>query len=167
MKRDHYRKVFKSDHLSSFDLEDLIEQNIPLIFTIKNVIQETGAIVAGKNINANIVYFHENIKPLVLNATNSKILSKVCKSSFVQDWKDITIELYILKNIKFGRDIVDGIRIKPNEIISLSEGEIKIISSNIDKCNSKEELNNIYNSDIRIKTNLKLRELLNIKIKEL
>ena len=46
--KTHYRNVFKSDHLGSADLEDLIEQGVQLCFTIKEVRQEKGAKVAGK-----------------------------------------------------------------------------------------------------------------------
>ena len=66
MSKTHYRKVFKSDHLGCADLEDFIEQSSDLIFTIKQVRQEFGAKVAGKKIDANIAYFSENIKPLIL-----------------------------------------------------------------------------------------------------
>ena len=57
MEKNHYRKVFKSDHLGVADLEDLIEQKKPLIFTIKQVKQEWGVSVAGKKGNHNIAYF--------------------------------------------------------------------------------------------------------------
>jgi len=70
-KKHHYRAVFKSDHLGSADLEEMLEENCELIFTIKHVKQERNTKVAGRNIDANIAYFHEPIKPLVLNATNS------------------------------------------------------------------------------------------------
>ena len=70
MEKNHYRKVFKSDHLGVADLEDLIEQKKPLIFTIKEVKQEWGVPVAGKKGNHNIAYFVEPIKPLVVNAGN-------------------------------------------------------------------------------------------------
>jgi len=111
--KTHYRKVFKSDHLSSADLEDFIEEKKPLIFTIEKVLQEYGKQVAGKKGNFNIAYFVEKIKPLVLNATNSKIIkSFVDGSPFVQDWNNIKIELYIDEKVRFGGDIVSGIRIK-------------------------------------------------------
>ena len=112
--KTHYRKVFKSDHLSSADLEDFIEEKKPLIFTIEKVLQEYGKQVAGKKGNFNIAYFVEKIKPLVLNATNSKIIkSFVGGSPFVQDWNNIKIELYIDEKVRFGSDVVSGIRIKP------------------------------------------------------
>lgn len=114
MSKTHYRKVFKSDHLSSADLEDLLEANRLLIFTIKEVRQETNVSVAGKKGNFNIAYFEEPIKPLVLNATNCKIVRSFCNnSSFVEDWKNCKVELYIDEQVKLKGETVSGIRIKP------------------------------------------------------
>ena len=112
-KKSHYRKVFKSDHLGSADLEDFIEEKKSLIFNIKEVKQEIGATVAGKKGNFNIAYFIEPIKPLVLNATNSKVVKMFAGGSpFVEDWKNIPIELYIDENVKMKGEIVGGIRIR-------------------------------------------------------
>ena len=113
--KTHYRKVFKSDHLGSADLEDMIESGNSLIFTIAHVKQEYGAKVAGKTIDANIAYFKEPIKPMVLNSINSKALKKLCGgSSFVEDWQNITVQLYIDPNVKMKGEIVDGVRINHN-----------------------------------------------------
>lgn len=117
--KTHYRKVFKSDHLGSADLEEYIEEGKPLIFTISHVKQELGAKVAGKKIDANIAYLEtpkgwkENVKPLVLNATNSKQVAKFANSKFVEDWSGITIELYIDHAVKMKGETVGGVRIKP------------------------------------------------------
>lgn len=131
MSKTHYRKVFKSDHLGSADLEDFIEEGKELIFTIKEVKQEINVSVAGKKGNHNIAYFVEPIKPLVLNATNSKVVKSFAGGSpFVEDWKGIKVELYIENNIKFGRDVVSGVRIKPSKPITRSKDAIiKIIET--------------------------------------
>lgn len=113
-KKHHYRNVFKSDHLSISDLEDFIEQKKSLVFTIKYVKQEFEIVVAGKKGNFNIAYFIEDIKPLVLNSTNSKVVKSFCHGSpFVEDWQNVVIELYADYNIKMKGDIVGGVRIKP------------------------------------------------------
>lgn len=112
-KKTHYRNVYKSDHLGSADLEDFIEQGKPLIFTIKEVKQERGVSVAGKKMDANIAYFNESIKPLVLNATNAKVVRTFANSGFVEDWKNILVELYIDENVKMKGETVQGVRIKP------------------------------------------------------
>ncbi|KQC34000.1 hypothetical protein AAU57_12160 [Nonlabens sp. YIK11] len=111
--KHHYRSVFKSDHLGSADLEEMVEEGKRLVFTIKEVKQEMGARVAGKKIDANIAYFKEDIKPLVLNATNSKQVAKFAGSKFVEDWSGLTIELYIDASVKMKGEIVGGVRIKP------------------------------------------------------
>lgn len=112
--KTHYRKVFKSDHLGVADLEDLIEEKKSLVFTIKEVKQEIGVTVAGRKGNHNIAYFVQSIKPLVLNATNSKIVKGFNEGSpFVEDWSDTKIELYIDATVKMKGEVVGGVRIKP------------------------------------------------------
>lgn len=114
--KTHYRKVFKSDHLGSADIEDFKENGSDLIFTISHVAQEIGTKVAGKKIDANVAYFKEAIKPMVLNATNSKIMSKLTKSSFVEDWRNVTVQLYIDANVMMKGEVVGGVRINPNPV---------------------------------------------------
>lgn len=123
--KSHYRKVFKSDHLGVADLEEMIEQGKKLIFTVKEVKQfnivdgdkKSGVVVAGKRISANIAYFVEPIKPMVLNATNSKIMKTFAKdrSPFVEDWSNKAIELYIDYNVKMKGQIVGGVKIRPEQ----------------------------------------------------
>lgn len=114
--KTHYRRVFKSDHLGIADLEDFIEEKKRLVFTVKEVTQEIGVPVAGRKGNYNIAYFKEAIKPLVLNATNSKIMKGFNNGSpFVEDWNNTTVELYIDSNVKMRGEIVGGVRIKPKQ----------------------------------------------------
>jgi len=117
MSKTHYRNFFKTDHLSSADLEDLTEKGIPLCFTIKEIKQERGAKVAGKKGDFIIVYFVEKIKPLVLNVVNSRQLSIFAKSKFVEDWSGLYglyIELYVEENVKaVSGGTTQGIRIRP------------------------------------------------------
>jgi hypothetical protein len=113
--KTHYRKVFKSDHLGVADLEDLIEAGTKLNFTIKHVKQEYGVAVAGRKGDFNIAYFVENIKPLVLNATNSKVMKKITGSAFVEDWNNIFVALYIDPSTKLKGEIVGGVRINPTQ----------------------------------------------------
>jgi hypothetical protein len=122
--KTHYRKVFKSDHLGVADLEDFIEEKRKLVFTIKEVKQEMGVTVAGRKGNYNIAYFNEDVKPLVLNSHNSKIVKSFNKNSpFVEDWSNTPVELYIDPSVKLKGDIVGGVRIHPNQP-SLTKPEI-------------------------------------------
>tara|TARA_R110002020_G_scaffold218594_3_gene426491 strand:+ start:1728 stop:2252 length:525 start_codon:yes stop_codon:yes gene_type:complete len=164
IKKNHYRKVFKSDHLSSYDLEDFQEEGRPLDFTIKHVQQEMNVKVAGKKINANIAYFVEPIKPLVLNATNSKIISKMVGSNFVQDWNDLPIELYIQKGISFGKETVQGIRIKEEKPKIITDKDVKMISGKLAIITDLKGLNAFYGSlSVRERTNKNIIQLLKDK----
>lgn len=115
--KHHYRRVMKSDHLGSADLEDLIEQGKSLIFIISHVKQEMGVSVAGRKGDFNIAYFKEpNVKPLVLNSTNSKRVRGFAGGSpFVEDWNNILVELYIDENVKMKGETVGGVRIMPTQ----------------------------------------------------
>lgn len=122
--KTHYRKVFKSDHLGVADLEDFIEAGKTLYFTIKEVrshvldsnVKNSGITVAGRRIGANVAYFKENIKPLVLNSTNSKVVKSFNNGSvWVEDWSNTIIELYIDSNVKMKGEIVGGVRIRPKQ----------------------------------------------------
>ena len=118
--KTHYRKVFKSDHLGTADLEDFIEEGKPLIFTIAHVKQEINVSVAGRKGNHNIAYFKENIKPLVLNATNSKTVKGFAAGSpFVEDWNNITVELYLDASVKMKGETVGGVRIRPTQPVKI------------------------------------------------
>ncbi len=112
--KTHYRKVFKSEHLGVADLEEFIEEGKPLIYTIKEVKQEFNVSVAGRKGNHNIAYFKEKIKPLVLNATNSKVVKSFNNASpFVEDWENTVIEFYIDAGVMMKGEKVGGVRIKP------------------------------------------------------
>ncbi|WP_299116873.1 hypothetical protein [uncultured Winogradskyella sp.] len=128
--KTHYRNIAKSDHLGVADLEDFNEKNIPLVFTIKEVKQELKVKVAGRTGDFNIAYFIQNIidekgqkvnvKPLVLNVTNAKIVSTFNPtkenpkgSPFVEDWSNTKIQLYIDPNVKMKGEVVGGVRINP------------------------------------------------------
>lgn len=111
-KLTHYRKVYKSDHLGVADIEDFLEAGSDLIFTIKCVCQEMNAKVAGKKISANIAYFVEPIKPMVLNATNAATLRTLSNSGYIENWANLPIQFYIDKNVKMMNEVVGGIRIR-------------------------------------------------------
>lgn len=116
MSQTHYRRVFKSDHLSVADLEDFIESGKKLIFNISHVKQELGVKVAGRKIDANIAYFVEDIKPLVLNAGNSKIMRELAGSVYVENWRDITVELYVDHSAMLKGEVVGGVRVSPRKV---------------------------------------------------
>jgi len=120
MKTD-WRKYRKSTHLASADLDAMETDNIPLIFTIKDVKYEQGVDVSGTKQDGIFCYFVEPIKPLKLNSTNNKILAGFSKKDgligkechVIENWIGMRIELYVDRNVKMMGAITDGVRVKP------------------------------------------------------
>lgn len=115
--KTHFRKVYKSDHLGVSDLEEMQEEGMTkFVFLIDHVNQELEATVAGRKGHYNIAYFKQpkngSIKPFVLNAGNAKIVSNFAASPFVEDWKNIPVELFIDHKVKMKGVEVGGVRIK-------------------------------------------------------
>jgi len=110
-----FRKPFKSDYLGVIDLEGMLEEGKTLKFTVVRAEQSTVS-VNGKSGLFNICYFQEQIKPLVLNSTNSKKLREIAgsKSVHIEQWvtSPLEVELYIDAMVKMKGEVVGGVRMK-------------------------------------------------------
>jgi len=111
--KTHYRKAFKSPYLSSADIVG------PTILTIKRV-NLVGDQTKKTKDSFNTAYFVEShirqgepLKPMILNAHNSKILKDLTGSHFLEDWVNVPVTIYVDSNVRFGRDTVEGLRISP------------------------------------------------------
>lgn len=107
----HYRKVFDSPYLSSADVVGQVQ------LTISRVTQEVDKTKKSKDV-FNTVYFQEReiragekLKPMILNATNSKMLAKITGTPFIEEWGGTRITIYVDPNVKFGRETVEGLRV--------------------------------------------------------
>jgi len=109
--KTHYRKAFDSPYLSS---QDIIE---PTVLTISRVELQGDKSKKTKD-HFNTAYFvekeirqGETLKPMILNATNSRTVKQLTGQHFIDDWKNVKVTIYVEHNIRFGRDSVDGLRI--------------------------------------------------------
>lgn len=109
--KTHYRKAFNSPYLSSADIVE------PTILTIKCVKLESDKTKKTKDA-FNTAYFVEShirdgeeLKPMILNATNSRTLKELTCSPFIDDWQNVKVTVYVDSNVRFGRDNVEGLRI--------------------------------------------------------
>ncbi len=112
--KTHYRKAFNSPYLSS---ADIVEHTV---LTVARVILEKDKSKKTSD-SFNTAYFQEKfiregepLKPMILNATNSKTMAALCKSKFIDDWQNIPVTIYVDAGVRFGRDTVEGLRIAPD-----------------------------------------------------
>lgn len=110
--KTHFRKAFNSPYLSSADIVE------PTTLTIAHVELEKDSTRKTKDW-FNTAHFvekelrpGEKLKPMILNACNSKMMRDLCDSPYINDWLDVAVEIYVDHNVRFGRDTVDGLRIR-------------------------------------------------------
>ena len=105
----HWKKLTNPDYLGAYALEP----GQDLIVTIKSVANEVVTSVDGKKETCSVMHFMENVKPLVLNATNSKTITKLLKTPYIEQWLGRKIQLYVEHGVKAFGDVVDAIRVRP------------------------------------------------------
>ncbi|EAA7276396.1 hypothetical protein AB241_16450 [Salmonella enterica] len=114
--KTHYRKAFDSPYLSSADIVE------PTILTISRAVLENDKTKKTKDV-FNTAYFEEKelrpgekLKPMILNATNSKMLKSITGSPFLEDWGGVKVTVFVDKNVRFGKESVEGLRISPARV---------------------------------------------------
>jgi hypothetical protein len=113
--KTHYRKAFNSPYLGSADIVE------PQVFTTSHVALEPHKVNKKAGEFFNTCYFKdaeirpgEKMKPMILNATNSKMMAELSGSKFIDDWGGIRLMIYVDPNVKqIGGGTGDGLRIRP------------------------------------------------------
>ena len=107
--KTHWHKVFLSDYLGACDLEE--GKDIKLVIKNVSVKQVKGS--DGKSQERNVAAFTDpKIKPMILNATNCRVVKKFVGSPYINDWVNVPIQVYIKSDIKAFGDITEGLRIR-------------------------------------------------------
>ncbi|MDE9592539.1 hypothetical protein VC855_03810 [Citrobacter freundii] len=53
---------------------------------------------------------------MILNTTNSKMLKSITGSPFLEDWAGVKVTVFVDKNVRFGKESVEGLRISPARV---------------------------------------------------
>ena len=111
--KTHYRKAFDSPYLASADIVE------PTVLTVAYVALEKDRTKKTKD-EFNTAHFvekeirpGEKLKPMILNATNSKTMKGLTGSAFIDDWQNVRITVYVDPNVRFAKETVEGLRISP------------------------------------------------------
>lgn len=141
--KTHWRKLTHPNYLGSWSFQPGEEKTV----TIKEVKQE---IVKNQNGSeeCTVVYFEEDIKPLILNKTNAEMIAKVWGTPFIEDWKGLQIILKVKKVSAFG-EMVDAVRVantRPTNEILTCESCGKPVSERVAAA-TKNKLNKILCAD--------------------
>ena len=109
MSQTHWKVAFDPNYLGGWDLEPGEDK----ILTIDCVRREECTFEGGRKETHNVAHFVEKAKPMVLNATNCKTISKLMKTPYIEEWKG-RIQIYYDPSVK-GKsgEVTGGLRIRP------------------------------------------------------
>lgn len=107
----HWKVLTNPDYLGAYAFDRGEEK----VGTIRDVRTEMVPGADGKKELCTIVYFGEkDLKPLILNKTNAKTITKLYDTGFVDEWVGKKIKM-VVRNIKAFGEMMEAVRIK-NEI---------------------------------------------------
>ena len=135
----HYRKVFNRKYLGAEDMP----VGTDLIATISHVNEEIVIGDGGKKDKRNVVFFQGIEKGMVLNVTNSKSITYLAKTSHVQKWPGVSIQI-------FATTIMDRTSKKPIEVLRIRDVAPRVqintlpAMDRLRACKSLSELQNTY-----------------------
>lgn len=104
----HWKKLTNPDYLGTWDLQEGEEKVIKILSVSQEIVKGAD----GKGAECIVAKVKDN-KPLILNKTNCKILTKLFKSPHIQHWVGRDVIIYTEHNVKAFGDLVDALRIKP------------------------------------------------------
>lgn len=107
MSLTHWKQLANYNYLGAYS----IEGGKDLILTISNVRQEEVIGGDGKKEDCIVCYFADADKPMILNATNAKMIQKLLKTPYIEEWAGHKIQIGIEKVKAFG-DVVEALRVR-------------------------------------------------------
>lgn len=109
MSMTHWKKLYNPNYFGCYCFED----GKDIVLTIKKMVQENVVGEGGRSELCTVMYFVENVKPLICNKTNCKMIEKLFKTPIIEKWSGRKIQLYVDNNVRFGKETVQGVRIRP------------------------------------------------------
>ena len=100
-KKTHWKKLDNPNYIGAYSLMDGEVKDLTVI--IEKVITEEVKSDRGKEV-CKVAYL-KGQKPLILNATNSKIIQSIYDTPYIEDWKGKEITLYVARIKAFGDEI--------------------------------------------------------------
>lgn len=107
MPKTHWKKLTNPDYLGAYALED----GKDVVLTINHVREEVVTGTGGKKDNCAVCHFAENVKPMILNATNMKTITSLLGTPYIEDWSGKKIQIGVEK-VKYAGDLVDTLRVR-------------------------------------------------------
>lgn len=147
-------KYRKSTHLAGIDVETIIADKGNCLLTIKEAFYDTNVDVSGNKTSGYFIEFEENVKPMVANSGNRKIIGNILKatknltstdSRNIGNWKGLKIELLFDPTVKMMGKVIGGIKVAEKYELP----ELVKDSENFNKCKTAITVSGYKIEDLR------------------
>jgi hypothetical protein len=139
--KTHYKKLVNPDYMGAYSLDNGDNGYIELNAVLKYVKQQEISNPQGK-MSTELVGITDLPKPFILNRTAQKVLVRLSKSRYIEDWKNIPICFYVETGVKAFGDVVDALRIKQQQPKKINLAPFEKM---ITECKSVEDLVKVWN----------------------
>ena len=103
----HWKKMENPDYIGSYAFQPGEKKTL----TIRAVTRETITGAEGKREECTIIHWLEKEKPLIMNKTNAKTITKAFGTPYIEQWPGGRLVLGVEKVRAFG-EIVEAVRVK-------------------------------------------------------
>jgi hypothetical protein len=111
--KTHFRKAFNSPYLSSADIVDTVVLTISQVTLSGDQTKKTKDMFNTAFFVETEIRKGEKLKPMILNATNSRTMKDLTGSPFIDDWAGCKVTIYVDNHVRMMGETVDGLRISP------------------------------------------------------
>ena len=108
----HWKKLINPDYLGAYSLTPGEEK----ILTIKSVVREKVTGTGGKKQECTVVHWVESEKPMILNRINSKTITKIYGTPYIEEWAGKKIKIFAELVDAFGEQ-VEALRVRAEQIL--------------------------------------------------
>lgn len=106
--KTHWREFHPTEYIGAYAFEPGEEK----VLTIKRAKHERVKDEKGKQEDCLVVHWKEpGIKPMIVNVTNSKAISKVAGSPYIEEWTGVAVTLFTMEVSAFG-ETVEAVRVR-------------------------------------------------------
>jgi len=106
--KTHWREFHPTDYLGAYAFEPEEEK----ILTIREAHHGQVKGDKGRAEDCLVIHWQEkDVKPMIINVTNSKAIAKVSGSPYIEDWVGIKVGLFSAEISAFG-EVVEAVRIR-------------------------------------------------------
>ena len=139
--KHHWKQLINPDYIGAYTVNGQKEMNITILKVVREMVTGNG----GKKEECTVAKL-KDMKPFILNRTNSKTITRLAGSPYIEDWEGLTITVYATTTSVAG-ETVECLRVRPKlPRIENFDAEIEADIQSLSKATTLDELKKIFSS---------------------